>query len=835
MSEPGITPLAQRLAEENNVDWRTLRGSGEEGRVVERDVLEYLARVMAGEEAVNPTPEPVPDGMEAWPEADAWSGPEPVDTAEFEIDDEPLWGLDDDTTPAVTGEAAGLDDSADFGTPVTFDAAAAEEAAARASGEYLRRSGEFGSGFIDLSDDDLATEEPDSDPDSDFWRDTEVAPEEPWNAGTSLGDEAALDEAALRLVREPGAYEPEPIDSLELSDEGEPFELSEDIFLFGDDADGTAGGLEDFTPYGSSADDLLFDGDLLTDDDLLADDDDLLASDDDLVASDDLLTSGDDLLTSDDGLLSGDDLLTSGDDLLADDDDNLLDDDDHLVAGYGEPAAAVDDFAADDDFGPIQDTLTAETETEALHAFADTAGADTVDDADAALGFEVEPESGLLGQADDLLDDSEYEDADLTDLALEDGELDDPLLADDDLRSFEAGQDGTEPGSLEQRWRDDSGYRSDDDSGYRAAQDDGTGDSTGDSEDQAAGEGDDTGDSDAEGTGFEVDFSQIDGWEEAADDDAGAGLGNYAESFAEALADAVADEAEVTEAAADEAVEAMTTDAAADETWMAAASVDEDAFAGEDTLADEHAVTGEHVVTDEDSYPADVAATSAPAREDAAADDLDTAGETAWPVAEEDVAPAAPAGQAYGSLAAAAASGLPLANFGTLLRRHLDVSQLNQAQHAVGLEIEDAVNVNALPFLLRAAARALEAAPLGETDGTVAAALIGDGGVTLASDTAGGFRTLAQHLSRLAQAAPEEGTDTAGVRLVVADMSALQVDEAVLDLGVPVLTLGRILHDSERGTFQSTLTLSGHFEIQDGARFLQLASELLANPLRLLI
>ena len=70
MDQPDIAPLARRLAEENNVDWRRLQGSGDDGRVVERDVLEYLARVMAGEEAVDPTPEPVPVGMEAWPEDD---------------------------------------------------------------------------------------------------------------------------------------------------------------------------------------------------------------------------------------------------------------------------------------------------------------------------------------------------------------------------------------------------------------------------------------------------------------------------------------------------------------------------------------------------------------------------------------------------------------------------------------------------------------------------------------------------------------------------------------------------------------------------------------------
>lgn len=68
MEGPSIAPPAQRLAEANNVDWRALRGSGDGGSVVERDVLEYLARVMRGEEATDPTPEPLPEGLSAWHE-----------------------------------------------------------------------------------------------------------------------------------------------------------------------------------------------------------------------------------------------------------------------------------------------------------------------------------------------------------------------------------------------------------------------------------------------------------------------------------------------------------------------------------------------------------------------------------------------------------------------------------------------------------------------------------------------------------------------------------------------------------------------------------------------
>ncbi len=120
MSNPSIIPSAQRLAEANNVNWRTLQGSGDGGSVVERDVLAHLARVMMGEEETNPTPEPLPEGMRAWPEelerrkgqeasAASETAPEPPaeptagDTA---ADDSP-WSLEpsapDPTTTPVSG------------------------------------------------------------------------------------------------------------------------------------------------------------------------------------------------------------------------------------------------------------------------------------------------------------------------------------------------------------------------------------------------------------------------------------------------------------------------------------------------------------------------------------------------------------------------------------------------------------------------------------------------------------------------------------------------------------------------------------------------------------
>ena len=108
--EPEISPLAKRLAEENNVDWRGLNGSGADGRILERDVLEYLARVMSGEEDLNPTAEPVPQGMEAWPEED-------------------VQGYFDSSDEASTKPVAEMPVEAGSDDDALFDAPAAESAA----------------------------------------------------------------------------------------------------------------------------------------------------------------------------------------------------------------------------------------------------------------------------------------------------------------------------------------------------------------------------------------------------------------------------------------------------------------------------------------------------------------------------------------------------------------------------------------------------------------------------------------------------------------------------------------------------------------------------------
>ncbi|GAB5602939.1 hypothetical protein FJNA_14640 [Thermus sp. FJN-A] len=85
MAEPKITPLARRLAEENGIDWRRLQGTGPDGSIVERDILAYLAKVMAGEVDLPPMPEEPPPVLpeEDLKRAQEALGREGVDLAEL--------------------------------------------------------------------------------------------------------------------------------------------------------------------------------------------------------------------------------------------------------------------------------------------------------------------------------------------------------------------------------------------------------------------------------------------------------------------------------------------------------------------------------------------------------------------------------------------------------------------------------------------------------------------------------------------------------------------------------------------------------------------------------
>lgn len=593
MSEPVITPLAQRLAEENNVDWRGLQGSGEGGRIVERDVLEYLARVMAGDEAVNPTPEPLPEGLEEWPEAAGWSG-EQQQSAQAASWNQTVTEAGHDDLDWPSG-----DEAQDFGTPVAFDA---EEAELKATGEYPAPEG------LDLAETD------------DFLDDDE-------------------------------------------------YELSEDIFLFGE--------TEDSSPESQQAPDLPDLGEPLPPREPF----------DQSLAEDDL------------------------DDLAAE--TLFLSEDADETLGGAEPPVYLDDDPEDD--LKIMDEL------------------------------QLDPDEELLGRSDDLLDDSQFEDADLTDLALTDGELDDPGLVNEPLDEFERGFDLD---SLEEQAAGQEGAPD----GWQPAAD-----GPHDAEAEASGSADE----------FDIDFgdldepADVDAWQDAVELAADLEVGDSEQEEADALARRI-------EAAFESVADARP------------------------EFENFEADTAEQPVEDE-RQPAAPLAAPLPAEE-----------------------------------------GLPFASFGTLLRRQLDVSQLNQARKLVGAEISGGDSVSAITFLLLAARRA--ATETGFSDeGAVAAALIRGSDIELVADSGAGFRGLAQRLQQVATGAASDDLDPDSLSLAVADMSGLEVDEAVLDLGLPMLSLGRSLHDEDANTFRSTLTLSGHFDLQTGARFLQEASELLANPLRLLL
>ncbi|ALW87499.1 E3 binding domain-containing protein [Deinococcus actinosclerus] len=55
-----IAPLAKILAEANGIDWQKLQGSGAGGQIIEQDILNYLSRVMSGEEDPPDTPVDLP-------------------------------------------------------------------------------------------------------------------------------------------------------------------------------------------------------------------------------------------------------------------------------------------------------------------------------------------------------------------------------------------------------------------------------------------------------------------------------------------------------------------------------------------------------------------------------------------------------------------------------------------------------------------------------------------------------------------------------------------------------------------------------------------------------
>jgi e3 binding domain len=177
-------------------------------------------------------------------------------------------------------------------------------------------------------------------------------------------------------------------------------------------------------------------------------------------------------------------------------------------------------------------------------------------------------------------------------------------------------------------------------------------------------------------------------------------------------------------------------------------------------------------------------------------------------------------------------SNLPFVSYGVLLRRHVDLSTLVQAQHAIAEEMGQDEPVSVTSFLLRAAAKAQQKVSL-VPGHRIGLAVIRNEGVNIVGVNEASSQPFRTVIGQTQQALAAHGADQ--VDLAVADMSGFDIDEAVLNVGVPVLTLGRTMYDNSKGTHHSTLSLSGNVSIESGTKFLSAVAELLNSPVRLVV
>ncbi len=120
MSEPKITPLARRLAEENGIDWRQITGTGPDGTITEKDILNFLAKVMTGEVTLAGPPPgepPPPEGEADLEAARAALEKEGVTLDELLPEATSEFELDLDFEEAEAEEAAGVGEASPTAQP----------------------------------------------------------------------------------------------------------------------------------------------------------------------------------------------------------------------------------------------------------------------------------------------------------------------------------------------------------------------------------------------------------------------------------------------------------------------------------------------------------------------------------------------------------------------------------------------------------------------------------------------------------------------------------------------------------------------------------------------
>jgi len=670
VSEPDIATLARRLAEQNNVDWRTLSGTGPDGKIVERDVLDYLARVMAGEEAVNPTPEPLPEGMEAWPDQDAPAYFKPNGHSQSAQSDGAAQVVDDAADDLLTDLAEMNDDGMDL---ADSDAGASEETFGASAGDAWEQPADTFSAAVDVD--------------------------------AQTGIEPAEDVFA------------EPATDAAASDD---MELSDDIFLFDDEDDtfdaaaaDTGFAAAEPAPAWQQSDTPAWGTAAETAQEFVADAFEEADPDDAL--------------------------------LVADDDDDVVADG---AARYAaDPAHGAVGFASD---------------------LAEDLAADVSADLEAGLGAELHSDLGSdFGAA--------------AEQALDEGVSDHREIFAASVESYD--QEFTTPSEQFEDEADLSGWGSSDLSDLS--------DETPVMSDASVEEGGDLPDLWASETQADsaVEDLTVDLTEPEAEEDAAVAWG---EGYGAVDVDAAASsEAGVDEADADDLA------AAADE--LDSDSEAEQVDATGDAWSD--AVTGADDVVDLEQAEA-----------------LD----------EQDAVADLEALDGQPEVPAAALAGLPFMRTGNVMRRHVDLSALANAQLAAGMELGHDEPLSPAPFLLRAVAKA--AAELGSAPGQVALAeLEGEVRYRRVDDAANrSFGSLVDELTGQGQEEDEIG-------LVAVDLSAFDMDELLLDLDAPAVTLGRVLYDTQRGAHRSTLTMSGDLPLTEGAKLLARVAELLEAPIRLLL
>jgi len=177
---------------------------------------------------------------------------------------------------------------------------------------------------------------------------------------------------------------------------------------------------------------------------------------------------------------------------------------------------------------------------------------------------------------------------------------------------------------------------------------------------------------------------------------------------------------------------------------------------------------------------------------------------------------------------------------GVVLRRYLDLSFVMEAQRALALELgSDATEPTA--FVVRAAAKALEQHDhntIGNTPNstnTIALAVFAGGSMAVKTISDAKSASFASLLEQVASLKADANGERDHADLVIADMSTFDIDEAVLNLDAPVLTLGRVVFNKELDKQQSVLALSGDIPAEAGAKLLADIADLLLTPVRLLL